>query len=319
MRHTANIEQGNVSFNILPYLAMGSNTVNVKISDVYDTYKLFKFRIEVADLRIESTYDESRPQTGSFMFTFTPYGSGTKTVHFDIDGHEVGNMQTDANGVQQSYQIQMQTHGAHILEVYYSIELGGEDVYSNKLKYNLITVVGTTPIIATTFDMTSASQYQTIDIPFYAYNPSSNYMVVKMLYDDEEVRQITADRTLQYFNYTLKETGEHTIQLYYSDTVYKEFDINVTESEIDIHVETDARDLYLSAQGRSNQEENPAVWEDADSGISCLFDGFNFRTDGWLSHNDDQSIPEGETVLRVQNGATLTIPVYLFDSSFKKT
>lgn len=252
MRHTANIEQGNVSFNILPYLAMGSNTVNVKISDVYDTYKLFKFRIEVADLRIESTYDESRPQTGSFMFTFTPYGSGTKTVHFDIDGHEVGNMQTDANGVQQSYQIQMQTHGAHILEVYYSIELGGEDVYSNKLKYNLITVVGTTPIIATTFDMISASQYQTIDIPFYAYNPSSNYMVVKMLYDDEEVRQITADRTLQYFNYTLKETGEHTIQLYYSDTIYKEFGINVTESEIDIHVETDARDLYLSAQGRSN-------------------------------------------------------------------
>jgi len=74
----------------------------------------------------------------------------------------------------------------------------------------------------------------------------------------------------------------------------------VSKSDIDIKAETENLALYLSSQGRSNNESHPEVW--GYENISANLTGFNFTSDGWQTDKD------GITVLRVAGDARVTIP-----------
>jgi hypothetical protein len=128
--------------------------------------------------------------------------------------------------------------------------------------------------------------------------------------NDEVVANLTVDRTEQTWAYRPEVVGVIK-QAIRCGEEYISWEQNVTESNINVEAETEALALYLSSYGRSNNEENPGVWEN--NGISVEFHNFNFVSDGWAQDEDNN------TVLRVTGDARLIIPYKMFAYDFRTT
>ncbi len=63
-------------------------------------------------------------------------------------------------------------------------------------------------------------------------------------------------------------------------TVSKDFVFNITESIVTSEAETQDLELYLTSQGRSNQDTSREVWEY--NTIRASFTGMNWVTNGWV-------------------------------------
>ena len=314
LKRTANISQGNLEIDVTSFLAVGSNSIRVRISDIYGKSRNIIFTIRAAELTITSNFDTSGTFTAGtrFDYTYTPNGAVEKTVHFIVDGREVGTSVVSTSGRQQSYTLPSMAHGSHSLLVYFTADVDGETVTSNELYYDLIVVnsKSNVPIIVSAFRKTTVSQYETLVIPYRVYTPTSLLSNVVLLANGEQISAVTVDRTAQTWSYRFDDIGTTTLTIQ-TGSVTKTFELTVTESEIDVEAETDALTLYLTSYGRSNNEENPNIWMDADRKITTTMTGFNFTTNGWVNDKD------GITVLRINNGAKVTIPVKPFMTDFR--
>jgi hypothetical protein len=70
-------------------------------------------------------------------------------------------------------------------------------------------------------------------------------------------------------------------------------------SDINIELPTESLELNLDADGRSNEEVNPAVWSYGDT--TTEFEGLNWQSNGWV-----------DNALLLQNGAKAIINFPLF-------
>ena len=316
VKTTYQIAQGNVSVDISKYLSTGSNKVKVRISDIYDQGQTKTFNITAVELSITSSFDASMAYSGPISFPYTPVGAVEKTIHFVLDGTEIGTQVTSVSGRQMTYVIPAQTHGPHKIRVYFDAVIGEEKVKSNELYYEFIYVepLNNTVIITSSFNETEQPQYSSIPIPFVVYDPKSLTADITISANGTVVSTQTVDRTEHSYTYRANQTGDLSIVIACGD-VSKEINITITESEIDVKPETENLALFLSSEGRSNREEHPDTWtygEGADK-IECSFSGFNWASDGW------QTDADGITVMRVSGDARITIPYKLFGKDFRTT
>ena len=313
---TSNVEQGLVTIDITPYLLSGNNAVRVRISDAYGNARNINFSVKVVQLQITSSFDTSitYPAGELIEFTYTPTAAIDKTVYFYVDDLLVGTTVVTTSGRQQSYSLAALTHGAHNLRVYCTAEIDGETVTSNELYFSFIVVdsESTLPIIATPFRQDSVSQYELLAIPYTVYTPNSLTSEVTLTVDGTVVQTITLDRTEHIWSYRADVSGARTL-IIASGLATKTFAITVTESEIDVHPETNGLQLFLTSYNKSNEVEHPEIWEDEDRHISASLTGFNWVTNGWIPDE------EGIVALRINNGARVTIPVKLFQNDFRTT
>ena len=312
VRTTYQVKQGAVSLDLAPYLSAGQNKVKVRISDTYDQGKTITFNITSIGLSISSTFDASTVYNAPISFPYTPVGAVEKTVHFILDGKEIGTQVTSVSGRQMSFTIPAQSHGSHALRVYFEATINNETVRSNELYYEFIYVepLNNTVIITSSFNSTTQPQYASIAIPFMVYNPASLTADITIKVNGTAVSTQTVDRTEHSYTYRANDPGTLTIAIESGKTT-KTIQITVTESDIDVEAETENLALYLSSQGRSNAEANPGVWEYND--ISCSFTNFTWTSDGWQKDEDNIS------VLRVSGDARLTIPYQIFAQDFRTT
>jgi hypothetical protein len=128
--------------------------------------------------------------------------------------------------------------------------------------------------------------------------------------DDKVVSEQTVDRTRQTWSYRIPGYGALSLKIvaFYAS---KQFDLDVTKSDIDSEAETENLELYLSSDGRSNNESYRDIWRYED--IYAELNGFNFKTNGWVT--DDNNV----TALRISQGASVNIPFMPFASDFKQT
>lgn len=306
------LPQGAVNVDIAPYLTTGSNIVKATISDVYDNSRTINFSVSVVSISISSTFDASTPYTGPILFTYTPVGSVRKTVHFILDGKEIGTAETSVSGRQQSYVIPVQSHGAHTFRCYFDCNINGQTAWSNELYYEIICLeaLNPTPIIVSDFNTDKVKQYTTLHISYTVYDPMSITAPVEISVNGKAVSRQTVDRTQQVFTYRADEVGSLQVKIV-SRSESKTLDITVEESGIVVEPETDQLKLYLSSAGRSNNEEYPGIWTYGE--IAAVFNGFNFTSDGW------QRDADGITVLRVSGDARVSIPYKPFASDFRAT
>ena len=308
------VQQGNISVNLKPYLGTGTNKVKIRVSDTYDQGKTITFNITAVELSITSSFDASVQYNGPITFSYVPVGAIEKTVKFIVDGTQVATYTTSVSGRQLSQTIPAQSHGSHSLLVYFESTINSETVRSNELYYEFISVdpISTVPIIASSYNTTTVPQYSMIAIPAIVYDPSSLNATVKFYAGTTLLNTVTVDRTEHSYTYKANNYGSLTLKLECGNTV-KTFSITVTESDIDVEAETEDLVLYLSAAGRSNNEANPGTWvygTGADQ-IACTFTDFNFVSDGWQTDSD------GITCLRVSGDARLTIPYKIFETDFR--
>lgn len=309
---TKGVKQGDVSVDVGKYLVAGANTVAVSISDAYGNSTPIQYTIEAVSVSISSYFDDKQARTGAINYAYTPVGAITKTVHFIVDGTEIGTHTVEASGREQSFTIPAQAHGSHTLEVYFTGEVEGETVESNHLYYDLICYAEgeTAPIIATPFRTESVTEYATVSIPYSVYTPGALTSPVVIKEGETELANLTVDRTRQTYAYKARTVGEITLTIESGDTV-KPITFTVTESDVDVEAETSGLELYLASEGRSNNEQNPLTWGYGD--IQASMTGFNLKSDGW------QSDENGDTVLRVTGDARVEIPFEIFKTDFRGT
>lgn len=317
------IQQGEITINVRSYLSSGSNIIRFTISDVYGNNRTLSFTVSLVALSISATAFEqsnaSATYSSSISFTYIPIGAVTKNVIFILDNNVIGTQEVTTSGRQQTFTIPAQIHGSHSFEVYFTAEVNGVTVESNHLYFSLIFVENgnNTPIIASPFNATGATQYYTLSIPYTVYTPNSatsdvSFTATIMDGDNHtttyDLGTRTVNRTQQTFTYTPNDVGTLTLTIT-TGSVSKSFVLTVAELNIDVEAETDSLQLYLSARGRSNSEANPGNW--SYDNISCEFNGFNFLSDGWTL--DD----ENSTCLKVTGDARLTIPFKIFEDDFR--
>lgn len=315
LRHSATIEQGPVEIDVSKYLSTGSNSVRLSVSDIYGNSRTIAYTINVISLTLTSSFDASVAYTGAITFPYIPTGAVEKTVRFILDGTEIGHTVTSVSGRQQSFTIPAQSHGSHTLHVYFEADIDGEMVPSNGLYYDIICLEtgNTSPIITSPFREDDAEQYVTFAIQYRVYDPQSLTASITLCANETELNTLTVDRTEHTWSYRPDTPGELIMKIVCTgasgSVTTKEFKMEVAESQIDAEVTTEDLALYLTTQGRSNNEENPGVWTSGD--LEVQFTGFNFRTDGW--HVDE----EGATVMRLNGDARLTIPYRMFANDFR--
>lgn len=306
------VPQGEISADIARYLKSGSNRVRATITDSYGNVKTIIFTVSVISLSLTSSYNQSQVQTGAFDIPYVVTGTGEKTIYFIIDGTPSGTATVSTSGRQSTYSVDALSHGEHVVEIYSTSTVDGAEVESNHIYLSVLSYVSghTEPIIASTYNVTEIVQYDTVEINYYAYNPLSMNTEINIYVNGSLVSEQTVDRTQQYFSYRARKVGQLEIKISSGET-NKVFNINVVKSDADIYPEERDLVLYLSAEGRSNNEASPGVWEYNDT--SAVFDNFNFVSDGWVSDNS------GNTVMRVTGDARLTIPYMIFEGDFRTT
>ena len=305
---TATISQGNNTWVCSNYLVSGDNTIIVKVTDSTSASRLLTYTIQILTLSVTSTFDDTQVYSGDINFKFTPVGSFEKTAVFILDGVTLVSPSTIlASGREQSYPIQAQSHGHHLLEMYMTATVDGNVLTSNHLYYDIISVVAgdSTVIIASNFVTTSASQYDKLAIDYIIYDPSHVTATANLYVNDVLISTNSVDRTKHTWNYTIKTTGSLVLKIA-CGSVSRTFTINVTAASTNIEAYSSSMALYLTALNRSNLDTSSrSIW--AYNGIIASLNNFNYTADGWLV---DES---GSSVLRVGGGATVDIPYKPFD------
>lgn len=312
-KQTFTAAQGVNEIDVTSFLAVGSNTVKVQVENSEGAKKTLPYTITVAAAYLTSNFDTSIPFMGGFQYIYTATGLAEKLMHFELDGVEIGTAVVTTSGRQQSYPFQKQPHGAHTIRAWFECEIEGTTVTSNPLEHHIICLEegNTTKIISVESPLASSvEQYSNVVTKYRVYDPSSLTAAITLEVNGKVVNTLTVDRTEQTWTYRPMEVGE-LVQTIRCGDKYVSRSNTVTASSIDVEAETEALALHLSSYGRSNNEQDPGVWESGN--IACEFQNFNFVSDGWLQDGQEN------TVCRVTGDARLHIPYKMFAYDFRTT
>lgn len=323
---TFNINPGSVKVDVAEFVKAGSNKVKVTCTDQYGVYRSLTYTVSIIDLRITSTFDDTADFTGDITFKYTPFGAIDKKVHILVDGTEVLAQDTKASGKQSTIVIPKQSHGSHVISVYLSATLDTSEIFSNTLVYEVICLEEgkIEPVMSSIYTEAEKTQGDLVAIPFRVYDPTNTSsdvdLIVYSITGGQEIvystTKLTVDRTEQLWNIRNYPIGKVRFAISYTydnygetKTIVKSHDVNVTKLDIDVEAETNDLQLYLTAAGRSNNEQDPATWTFGK--YSTTFQGFNWKSNGWLP---DAS---GDVCLRLNGGANVTVNIKPFEEDFK--
>lgn len=314
VRTTYQVAQGNIEVDLTPYLSVGQNKFKIRISDTYDQGSTKVLNVTVLELSISSTIDTSAPFTGAISIPVTPVGALEKTIRAIVDGTQKATLTTSVSNRQVSMTIPAQSHGAHSLLLYFDAEINGESVRSNELYYEFMSIepLNDTVIITSSFNAAEVQQFSSLSIPFSVYDPKSLESEITISINGTVVSTQTVGRTEQSYTVKANTPGTMTVVIACGQQS-KTLTFTVNESEIDVEAETEDLVLYLTAEGRSNNEATAdrEVWEYGS--ISAELEDFTWVRDGWQTDNDSFN------VLRFIGPARGTIHYKPFERDFKTT
>ena len=219
---SGSLTQGRNSFDLSEYVSVGTQKFTLTVTDEGGSTVVKSWTVQKVDIRIESTFnDRYTTAVGrSVSFSYTPYGSVAKTVHFKLDGVE-DTVTTSSSGTLQSYTIPAKPHGAHLLEVWITATVNNTQVETAHLYRDIIwydeseedgsykpAVIGC--IYRTDYyGVLKARQYDTTPIIYNVYDPSTNYPVVKRYEDDVLISTDTISSSQNVWNYQSSKVGTH--------------------------------------------------------------------------------------------------------------
>ena len=312
-RERISLRAGNTyNIDVSKYLTDGTNEVKFTIDNAEQSKRNYVYEVQMVNLKVVSDFDYISAYNGDIPFTYTPIGNIMKTVHILMDGEEIHSEETEVNNRQLSFEIPAQSHGAHALEVYLTATIQEIELESEHLKFSVICIEdgNETPIIATNTETVTMNQYESVTIPFVVYDPLNNPSEITLSVNKSVVATRQVDRTQQTWIYKALEVGGGMMAITCRG-VSKSLSLTVNESIITSKAETQNLELFLTSQGRSNQDANKETWEN--NGIKVAFEGMNYTTNGWVVDSD------GNTAMRLSGGATMEIPLQLFAKDIRQT
>lgn len=309
---TSTAVQGKNTFDITQFLKTGSNNIRLSITDSFGTIGTKTWSITVVEFKLESIFDDSLFYSGDVTFRYTPYGDISKQIVFVLDGKNIGGITTSVTGRQMTQTIPVQSHGAHLLQVYMTATINNKIVTSESIYKDIIWVdaENTTEIIGCSIYQFETQQYSTFPIPYVVYDPVNNPATITLSVDGKVVSTLSVGRTKQVWSYKPTTVGEQTLTIT-CGSVTKTIAVTVDELGIDISPVTTNLAFDFNPAGRNNGE---ADWLKINDEMTIsISDNFDTSNGGY------QLDADGDTYFCVKAGTTATIPYQLFADDAKKT
>ena len=305
--------QGENEIDVAKYLTAGTHTVKIRVQNSEGTSRSAVYTVTLVSLSMSTTLNEMDRYSGDVTFYYTPVGSGDKTVHFLMDGEEIGTAEVSSSGRSQSFTIPAQSHGAHIFEAYAEMDYEGFKTTSNIIRLGMawVETTSTDTIVVSTFAQEACTQGEALTLKYLVFNPTSESADVSLnvIDPDGEIYSsapVTVGRNEQKWVVSNYPAGNVTFQIVSGTGVFEKT-VAVAESTLVLEPVTDSLAFCFDPAGRSNLEENPESWTDGT--VTATFDGVNFyNADGWLNDAD------GASILRILPGGQMTIPFKLFEA-----
>lgn len=311
---------GENTFDITQYLNVGTQKVKLSIIDDAGSLVTKTWTVQKIDVRLESSFNDSISYPlGEVEFQYTPYGSIPKTVHFILDGVEIGTVETTVSGIPMSYMLPEQEHGAHLLDVYITATINNNDIESNHISKDIMWIdpESDVPVISTVYQSFTMMQYDTTNIVYTVYDrlkETPTVVISTGVYDDDgniEISivstQILTSKTTTY-SFKPSKAGNHVIEITCGVTT-KTLHATVEEISIDVTPVTAGLVFDFNPVGYSNDDDD-RLWEDGSVSMS-VSDNFDWVNGGY------QFDANGDQYFCVKAGTFATINHKLFGDDAK--
>ena len=310
------IPQGSYTLDATKYLVAGENTIRIKVENSEGSSKTLAYTVNVLALAVTTTVPEMSLYSGAVAMPYTVTGQGSKTVHFVMDGRELGTEVVETSGISRTFGIPAQPDGAHIFEIYAVAESDGASVSSETLRLGMLYTSSTmtdAAVLMLAPSKLEVNQGETLTLAYMVYDPFTENaeITLSILNENDEVygtpRTLTVDRGEKIWTTQDYPAGATKFQIACGEKK-SYIQLTVNPSTFNKTIITDSCVLDFNASGRSNNEANPESWNYGD--IKATFNGFGWsNVDGWI---DDAN---GQTVLRFLPGNSMSIPFYPFDNT----
>lgn len=298
---TEEVATGECEFDLTDYVTVGDNKVVLTITHATGAVATKAWTVKVVDVRLETTFDDTKTSVAneSVVFAFTPYGGVNKTIHFLLDGKEIGTKTSAAAaaGLSDSYTIPAQTHGTHLFEIYMTADINGKTVESNHIVKDIIWYdsSSTVPVISCTQQEFTVRQYEAINIKYTVYDPSTETpnVALKATYVNENGETVTEynsnivmSSNTEIWQYKTDVLGKHTLTITCGDVIKT---LIATVVELGISVSPIAAGLVFDFNpvGHSNNDAN-RLWSNGNISMT-VSDNFDWVNGGYqIDENGDQ-------------------------------
>lgn len=309
-----NLKQGENVMDLTEYAIVGTQKFSLTMVDANGTMAVKTWTIQVIDVRIESDFRDSRTYAAGspVNFTYKPYGSISKTVHFKLDGVEIGTATVSASGTQQTYTIPAQEHGTHLFETYITatvndIPIETDHIYRDIIWYNEELEQ---PIIGCIYrydyyGVVTSKQYNSLSIDYHVFDPNTSTPTVELIEDGVVVSTLTLESSANTWVYKSADVKEHILQIKCKETVV-EIHVDVVELGYDISPVVANLAFDFNPVGRSNSDVDK-LWQDINTGVTMsVSDNFDWSNGGYQLDSD------GNQYFCIKAGTTATINYNLF-------
>lgn len=309
------------SYDVTDMCSVGSQKFTLTVTDDGGSTNVKSWTVQVVDVRLETTFaDRYKYDVGrSVNFSYTPYGSVSKTIHFKLDGVELDPVITTASGTLQSYTIPPQSHGAHLLECWITATVNSKDIETEHIYRDIIWFDSTNddPVIGCIYRYDhygnlKVRQYNTVNIPWVVYDPRTTTPTVTLRIDGELVSELHVADASNTWSFKPDTVSLHTLTIT-CRTKTVMLKVEVTELGYNITPITANLEFDFNPTGITNSSAN-RLWTDSNNSDVKLTvsDNFDWNNGGYQVDDD------GNQYFCVKSGTRAYISYNLFGTDPKR-
>ena len=305
-----------VQFLVDSYLSQGTNNIVIKIQG-QSTYAATQASVSyvISDLVVTSDFNFQEIVSGEVNVPYHVEGSGVKYVEVYLDNVLMDESSYNDSKADATKTIPVSGSGKHTIQIRAYVVNNSTKFYTSVLYYDFAAIGGNDTLFlaaAVTKELSESlslgvEQYGELNFQWAVYSPKEQVVNVEFLLDNVSLSTATSTNgVVNDFIYVANEEGGKTLTVNYANSSL-DIDINVDKSDLNVTETTEGLITKLSAKGRSNNETNPAIWEN--NGVTTTFNGFAWNeTQGW---NNGQLV--------ISKGASIEVNIAPFDGTVTST